>query len=94
MDIVFEINDRRGKKIFLTNKQEKHIITRHSDVKLENVRETIIDPLIIKKDKLDDDLNYYYKYDKIKKEYLLVVVKYLNGKGFILTSFYIKNIRK
>ena len=38
-------------------------------------------------------MNYYY-YLKERKQYLLVGVKYLNGKGFVTTSFIARKIKK
>ena len=52
-------------------------------------------PLLITKDKEEQDIRYYYKYFKTilsEEKYLMVVVKYLNGKGFIITSFYTDKI--
>ncbi|OIO41954.1 hypothetical protein CO155_01480 [Candidatus Pacearchaeota archaeon CG_4_9_14_3_um_filter_35_19] len=36
----------------------------------------------------------YYKHIKEEKAYLLVGVKYLNGKGFVITSFLIRKIMR
>ena len=72
-----------------------HILSEHPDISsLDEIFEALEKPTIIKQDKFDKFLNYYYKFNKIKKRYFLVVVKYLNGKGFILTSFYTKKIKK
>lgn len=50
----------------------------------------------IKDYELDKTINYYYKYFKNRKspaKYLLVIVKYLNGEGFIVTAYFEKNIK-
>ena len=84
-----------GRKIHLSDKQWKHIINFHPNVdNFEKIKEALSNPLIIKKDNFDSSLNYYYKYDKTKNMHLMVSVKYLNGDGFVITSFYIKKIRK
>ena len=84
-----------GRKIPLSAKQWKHIINFHPNVENpEKIKEVLLNPLIIKKDNFDSSLNYYYKYDKTKNMHLMVSVKYLNGDGFVITSFYIKKIRK
>jgi len=38
---------------------------------------------------------FYYRYYKDRKtaKYLLIIVKYLNGQGFIITSFYTDKIK-
>jgi len=41
----------------------------------------------------DKSLKYYRETRKRYGRYLLVVVKYLNGEGFIVTSFYTDKIR-
>ena len=84
-----------GRKIHLSDKQWKNIINFHPNVENpEKIKEVLLNPLIIKKDNFDSSLNYYYKYDKTKNMHLMVSVKYLNGDGFVITSFYIKKIRK
>ncbi len=92
---LFEIKDRNGKIIYITNERWKHITSKHQDIsEIEKIKDTIFLPLIIKQDKLDENLYYYYRYDKIRKRYMMVSVKYLNGEGYILTTFYTRRIRK
>ena len=91
---IFEIKDKDNKIIYLTDEQWKHITTRHSDVNIEGVKETVLNPLIIKQDKIDRFLLYYYRFNKLKRSYLMVAVKYLNDEGFIITGFYTRHIRK
>ena len=40
-----------------------------------------------------DSIKWYYKFDKKKNRYLMVAVKYLNGEGFVITSYYMRNIK-
>lgn len=96
MDKLFEIEDKTGRKIYLTRERWKHLVIEHPLLsgKIEDIKETIIQPLIIKQSKYDKEVRFYYRHYKDKKIYLLVAVKYLNGKGFIITSFYVKNLRK
>ena len=78
----------------MSRERWNHIMEKHPNVNsLELIRNTLESPSFIKKDKFDHLVNYYYKYFKNKNNYLLVVVKYLNGNGFILTSFYTKTIK-
>jgi hypothetical protein len=44
---------------------------------------------------LDTNVRYYYKYYKNRKskaKYLRVIVKYLNGEGFIITAYFVIGI--
>ncbi|MBS3093521.1 hypothetical protein J4456_02995 [Candidatus Pacearchaeota archaeon] len=78
MSNVFEISDKTGRKIRLTQKQWKHIRQHHADVETEEeIAETIRKP-----DKHINDeregVEYYYKFFKHKKQkskYLKVIVK-------------------
>lgn len=89
---TLEIEKRR---IHLSDKQWKHIMQFHSNVdNPEKIKEVLLNPLTIKEDKFDNFLKYFYKYDKTKNMYMIVSVKYLNGEGFVITSFYVKKIRK
>ena len=99
MEIVFEIIDRHGRKIHLSMERWKHIIHDHPEMltKLEEIKDIVRNPLIIKESKDDESVNHYYKYFKNLKQkarYLLVSVKYLNKHGYVITSFYVDKIRK
>lgn len=90
MTIIFEIKDKSGRKIHLSDERWKHIVTEHSSLanKIEDIEDTLISPLIIGKSENDENVRYYQKYHKKLSKYLLVSVKYLNGKGFVITAFY------
>ncbi len=94
MTFVFEIQDVTGRKIHLSTERWKHI-QQHPEMtnKCEEIEETLISPDVITDFKYDEQVHFYYKYDKIRREYLFVSVKYLNGKGFIITSFYVDCIK-
>ena len=98
MPWIFEIKDKSGRKVHLSNERWNHIITEHPEVAdyFEEVKETLSNPVKITAYELDDDVKYYYKYFKNRvpsAKYLLVIVKYLNGKGFIITSYFMRNIK-
>ena len=63
---------------------------------LEEIKETLTYPDKVT-DSLDDEMvRYYYKHYKhlsSRKKYLLIVVKYLNGGGFVITAYLKKDIR-
>ncbi len=60
---------------------------------LEQIKEALQNPDVIKKFDYDQDVRFYYRYYKKRKQYLLVSVKYLNGKGFVITSFFTDRIK-
>src|SRR3989344_7218169 len=93
MDNIFEVIDKTGRKIRLTKEQWKHIQQDHPNtVLLENIEESLKNPIKIVQKKID--LAFYYLYFKHRKEsakYLRTIVKYLNGNGFVITSYFVKN---
>mgnify|MGYP001578098217 CR=1 FL=1 len=98
MDDIFEVIDKSRRKIRLTEKQWKHILKRHPDMinYLEEIKNTLINPLKITDYSEDEEVRYYYKYIKYKDgpyKYLLVSVKYLNGDGFVVTAYFEKHIK-
>jgi len=98
MNVIFEVVDFNTRKIRLTKKQYLHIVKRHPSVAdyFEEVKETIRNPDVITRSKVDEDVRYYYKYYKELKsphKYILVVVKYLNGGGFIISVYFEKSIK-
>ena len=96
MQNIFEITDKTGKKIRLTKKQWAHMMKRHSYMEkyLEEIKETLKVP-----DKIrvyDYSKGYYYKsykYLKTPNYFILVVVKYLNGDGFVITAYLEERIK-
>ncbi|MEK6843947.1 MAG: hypothetical protein AABX83_00825 [Nanoarchaeota archaeon] len=91
MNNVFEVIDKKGRKIRLTQKQWLHINHNHPDVKQEEIEQTIGAPLkIVEKSK---NKLFYYRFFKYKSSpffFLRVIVKYLNSEGFIITSYFVK----
>ena len=94
---IFEIKDKTGRKIRLTKKQWGHIRKKHPEVdKYELIEETVSKPDKTTDYDIDESVKYYYKYYKHRpshEKYLQVVVKYLNGDGFILTAQFKPYIR-
>ena len=94
--IVFEVVDKSGRKIRLTKRQREHILRDHPEISNEEViKETLVNPTKITKP-YEGKKYYYYKYFKSRKspdKSLMVVVKYLNGDGFIISAFYVRSIR-
>ena len=98
MKHIFEIIDKTGRKIRLTKRQWWETNLKHPNmaVYLEEIKETIIKPDSITDYSFDKGVRYYYKYFKhikSKNKYLLVIVKYLNGDGFIIKSYFERKIK-
>ncbi len=88
--VIFEIVDKTGRKIRLTKKQWKHIMRRHSYMEkyLEEIKQTIkIPDRVI--EKFYNKGYYYkgYKYLESLNKFILVIVRYLNGEGFIISTY-------
>ena len=97
MEKIFEITDKTKRVISLTKERYEHIL-KHLDMQnqIENIKITLENPLKITDYPLEEDIKYYYKYHKERKsraKYLRVIVKYLNGKGYIVTAYYVEHLR-
>ena len=93
MNHVFEVIDKTGRKIRLTKEQWEHIKRDHLLVEEEEIKHTLINPLKITPKSRNK--YFYYQYFKSKKlpyRHLKVVVRYLNGNGFVITSHFVKHI--
>ena len=98
MDVIFEVVDFSGRNIRLSGKQYKHIIRKHPLVEkyFEEIKETLRGPNHVTYSNVDVSIRYYYKYYKKLKsphKYIFVVVKYLNGNGFVVSAYFEKNIK-
>lgn len=62
---------------------------------LEEIQITLRNPLkIVQQEK--GDLTRYYSYQKNRKypeKYLRIIVKYLNGDGFVITAHFVRNLQ-
>jgi len=95
---IFKVKDKSGRLIYLTDERWKHIKSEHPEVTnfLEEIKETITQPTKVTAFYDNEKIKYYYKYFKKLKspeKYFLVIVKYLNGNGFIITAYFVKSIR-
>jgi len=95
---IFVIRDRTGRNIHLSYERWKHIVYEHPIVanRIDEIKNTIIAPTAIRESDHDEAIRFYYRYYKnikLKEKYLFVMVRYLNGDGFVITSFYINKIK-
>ena len=91
MNHMFELLDKTKRKIRLTKEQWQHIRKKHPEIEdCEEIELTLKEPTKITLPKLDEGVGFYYKYFKNKssRNYLLVLVKYLNGDGHVITEYY------
>lgn len=89
MSWVFESIDITGRKIHLSQERWAHIL-QHPEManKLEQIKYALQKPDKIDTFEIDPKVHFYYKYSKEEKQYLFISAKYLNGEGFVITSFY------
>lgn len=94
MDYVFEIKDKTGRKIHLSKERwGVHIRPLHPEIELpEEIEEVLKSSEVVNPSDRDENVRWYYKYNKERKRYFKVSVKYLNGEGFVITAHYTKKI--
>jgi len=97
MDWIFEIEDITGRRIHLSKEQWSHINSDHPEISpyVEEMKDILRNPALVKTLNYDKKVRYFYRYYKNRDspaKYLLLVVKYLNGKGFIITSYFVRTI--
>lgn len=96
MSYVFEIIDKSGREIHLSQERWSHIAGKHPEYPnlLEDIKRALTKPQMIVPEAFDNKkMNYYIQLKNIGR-YLLVGVKYLNGKGFVTTAFVVRHIRR
>ncbi|MDP3987393.1 MAG: hypothetical protein Q8P81_04170 [Nanoarchaeota archaeon] len=98
MNYVFEVIDKTERKIRLTPRQWRETNLKHPSMTayLEEIKETLVNPDKITDYSLDESVRYYYKSFKnlnTRDRYLLVIVKYLNGDGFVIKSYFVRKIK-
>ena len=96
MEKEFEVIDKSGRRIYITKERLKHI-KRHPKIssRIEDIKSILKNPHTITGHEVDENARYYYGYFKNndpEERYLLILVKYLNGEGFIITAFFTNKI--
>ena len=91
----FESKDKSGRTIYLTKERWSHINKEHPEVSgyFKTFEDVLNNPTKVVNYSHDKNIQCYYKHIKERKSYLLVIVKYLNGEGFIVTSYFVRNIQ-
>ena len=96
MPRILEIKDRTGRIIYLTDERYKHIL-KHPEMQntIQLIEQTVKNPLKITEFDHDSSTKFFYSHHKNRKSkarYLRIVVKYINGEGFIITAFFVVKI--
>ena len=98
MNIIFEVIDKTGRILRMTDYNWRHIVKRHPEVasQKEKIIETLEKPDKITDSLDDEEVKYYYKFYKnlpSPYKFMRVITKYLNGNGFIISSHFVKTIQ-
>ncbi len=93
---ILEFKDRKGRLVYLTDERYNHI-KKHPEMQnsLSMIEEAIKNPQKITAYTLDPDIKYYYRYYKSRKskaKYLRVILKFLDGEGFIITAYFVVSV--
>ncbi len=71
----------------------EHIKPIHPEIQNpEEIEEVLKNPDIVNRSDRDENVRWYYKYNKQRKRYFKVSVKYLNGKGYVITAHYTRKV--
>ena len=98
MNIKFEVEDKTGRKLRMTDWNWHHIIRRHPEIAShqDKIIETLENPDKITESVQDETTKYYYKYYKhlpSPYNFMRVIGKYLNGDGFIISSHFMNKLQ-
>ena len=93
MNHIFEIVDKTGRRVHLSNERWRHIRIDHPDIRETEIILSLQKPIKI----IDKGKNKYFcyqnfKYKKSPATFLRVIVKYLNGLGYVITAYFVKDI--
>jgi len=95
MALYFEVSSKLGKSISITQERWRLITEiKHLEIrgKEKEIKESLKDPDEVRISKKDKAVYLYYKrYERLA---LAVVVKHINGEGFIITSYYTDKIKE
>ena len=96
MNAIFETIDKNGKRIHLSMERLKHIQKHpHMHDPIDKISLALKQPTAIRYFPEDEKVAYFYKEFKNmppSEKYLIASVKYLNGDGFLITSFFTNKI--
>lgn len=87
-----------GKVISLDQARWKHVLG-HPEMRSQRyrIKQSLVDPDEIRKSERSSDIWLFYKlYAKtpVTQKFMLVIVKLMNGEGFIVTAFFTDKMKK
>ncbi|MBI2147460.1 hypothetical protein HYU19_03200 [Candidatus Woesearchaeota archaeon] len=96
MTHVFNVPDKSGRTIHLSKERWVHINREHPEVTpyFEEIKECLRSPTKIVSYSFDEKVCQYHKYLKNRDsdaKYLLLIVKYLNNHGFVITAYFVRH---
>ena len=96
--VIFDVVSKFDKKIRLTEEKYNHVCTRHPEVfeEKEKMKKTLVSPQIVRRSTYDDKVWLFYRLFEetpVTEKYLMVAVKILNDKGFVVTSYFTDRIK-
>jgi hypothetical protein len=98
MATIFETTTPNGKMLRLTNEGWDHICTVHPELKkeLNKMKQAMKTPDLIKQGNRADTLMLYKFFSKtiVSPKHLVLVIKYFNTEGFVITGYFTERIRK
>ena len=91
--------DIHNRHILLTSERQKHIKIDHPEMsqQIAKIQNTLLNPDIIVRSRLDQEVELFYKYYNITpvtKKYLCVVIKVSIGDLFIMTAYFTDAIKR
>ncbi|MBI4450856.1 hypothetical protein HY642_02690 [Candidatus Woesearchaeota archaeon] len=89
---VFAVRDKSGRIIHLSRERWAHV-QKHPEMSgsVERVKDTLQRPDTILR--FEGAVHFYFKHYKDKQQFMFVSARYLNGEGFVITSYYTDTIR-
>lgn len=90
---LFERSSKLGKQVRLTEVQWAHIASKHREIldQKGKIIQTLENPDIVYYSSLENNYQYckHFEETPVTQKYLLLVVKHLNGEGFVITAFFV-----
>ena len=98
MNVKFEVIDKTGRKLRMTDFNWYHIFKRHPEIasQKEKIIETLEKPDKIIDSLKDEETKYYYKYYKdlpSPYRFMRIIAKYLNGEGFLISAHFVRTMQ-
>ena len=98
MSNVFEVVAYDGTRIRLTEAQWLHMVFFHPEMEgeQEKMKEVLRSPeVVVQGATVDTRVCYkFYPSTPVASKYLAVVIKVLNGEGFIITGYFTERVRR